>query len=41
MLHLILPFFVKELEDAMQRGEIIIDDPRVGAYFSGMVRWDH
>lgn len=29
----ILPFFVKALEDAMQRGEILIDDPRASAYF--------
>jgi len=29
----IIPFFVKALEDAMQRGEILIDDPRASAYF--------
>lgn len=29
----ILPFFAKALEDAMQRGEILIDDPRASAYF--------
>ena len=29
----IIPFFVRALEDAMQRGEILIDDPRASAYF--------